>query len=152
MDYHEDWIRFLNINIIVWTKRLLNTKWALRKLLLLTRDGMWRLDTCYVDSNAFLSDGSLHLSLRWLFLHLHVCMLSRFSPVQCLVTPWTAALHAPLSMTSSRQEYWSGLLCPLSMIFITQGLNPVIMSPALADRFFTTGITWEAPSYTKSML
>ena len=152
MDYHEDWIRFLNINIIVQTKRLLNTKWALRKFLLLTRDRMWRLEMCDLDSNAFLSDESLHLSFRWLFLHLHVCVLSGFSRVQFLATPWTAALQTPLSMTSPRQEYWSGLLCPLSMIFITQGLNPVIMSPALADRFFTTGITWEAPSYTKSVL
>ena len=25
------------------------------------------------------------------------------------VTPWTAALQAPLSMDFSRQEYWSGL-------------------------------------------
>ena len=28
------------------------------------------------------------------------------------VTPWTAALQAPLSMEFSRQEYWSGLPFP----------------------------------------
>ena len=28
------------------------------------------------------------------------------------VTPWTVACQAPLSMGFSRQEYWSGLLCP----------------------------------------
>ena len=28
------------------------------------------------------------------------------------VTPWTVDLQAPLSMGRSRQEYWSGLLCP----------------------------------------
>ena len=28
-----------------------------------------------------------------------------------LVTPWTAACQAPLSMGFSRQEYWSGLSC-----------------------------------------
>ena len=39
-------------------------------------------------------------------------VLSRFSHVQLLVTPWTVALQVPLSMGFSRQEYWSGLLCP----------------------------------------
>ena len=29
-----------------------------------------------------------------------------------LVTPWTVAGQAPLSMGFSRQEYWSGLPCP----------------------------------------
>ena len=29
-----------------------------------------------------------------------------------LVTPWTVACRAPLSMGFSRQEYWSGLLFP----------------------------------------
>ena len=29
-----------------------------------------------------------------------------------LVTPWTVALQAPLSVEFSRQEYWSGLPCP----------------------------------------
>ena len=35
-----------------------------------------------------------------------------FSHVQLLVTPWTAAYHAPPSMGFSRQEYWSGLPFP----------------------------------------
>ena len=30
--------------------------------------------------------------------------------VRLLVTPWTAAYQAPLSMGFSRQEYWSGVL------------------------------------------
>ena len=34
------------------------------------------------------------------------------SPVQLLVTPWTAAHQAPLSMGFSRQEYWSGVPLP----------------------------------------
>ena len=29
-----------------------------------------------------------------------------------LVTPWTAAYQAPLSMGFSRQEYWSGMPLP----------------------------------------
>ena len=31
------------------------------------------------------------------------------SSVRLLVTPWTAAYQAPLSMGFSRQEYWSGM-------------------------------------------
>ena len=42
----------------------------------------------------------------------HVCMLSCFSRVQLLVTLWTVACQAPLSMGFSRKEYWSGLPCP----------------------------------------
>ena len=34
------------------------------------------------------------------------------SPVRLLVTPWTAAYQAPLSMRFSRQEYWSGVPSP----------------------------------------
>ena len=34
------------------------------------------------------------------------------SCVRLLVTPWTAAYQAPLSMGFSRQEYWSGLPLP----------------------------------------
>ena len=33
-------------------------------------------------------------------------------PAKLFVTPWTAALQAPLSMEFSRQEYWSGLPFP----------------------------------------
>ena len=32
--------------------------------------------------------------------------------VRLLVTPWTAAYQAPLSMGLSRQEYWSGVPLP----------------------------------------
>ena len=39
-------------------------------------------------------------------------VLSYFSPVQLFVTLWTITHQAPLSMGFSRQEYWSGLLCP----------------------------------------
>ena len=39
-------------------------------------------------------------------------LVSQSCPI--LATPWTAACQAPLSMGISRQEYWSGLLCPPS--------------------------------------
>ena len=39
-----------------------------------------------------------------------------------LVTPWTVAHQAPLSIVFTRQEYWSGLPCPspVSVIFIAK--------------------------------
>ena len=79
-------------------------------------------------------------------------MLSCFSQVQLLVTPCTIALQAPLSMGFSRQEYWSGLPCPLPGVLPNSGIKHVsLRSPALAGRFFfffffflTTSPTWEA--------
>ena len=45
-------------------------------------------------------------------------LLSHFSRVQLLATPWTAAHQAPPSMGFSRQEYWSGLPLPPLEIFL----------------------------------
>ena len=39
-------------------------------------------------------------------------LLSCFSRVWLLATPWTVAHQAPLSMGFSRQEYWSGVPLP----------------------------------------
>ena len=72
-------------------------------------------------------------------------MLSRFSRVQLFVTLWTIAHQPPLLMEFSRQEYLSGLLCPLAGDLPDPGIKPVsFMSPALAGEFFTTGATREA--------
>ena len=53
-----------------------------------------------------------------------------------LETPWTVALQAPLSMTFSRQEYWSGMpfLPPGDLPY--PGIKP--MSPFLAGGFFSS--------------
>ena len=50
-------------------------------------------------------------------------MLSCFNCVQPLVTLWTVACQAPLSMGFSEQEYYSVLPCILQGIFLTQGSN-----------------------------
>ena len=61
-----------------------------------------------------------------------MCVLSRFSHVQLFATPWTVAHQAPLSMVFSRQEYWSGLLCPPSGDLLDPGIEPPSpASPAL---------------------
>ena len=49
-------------------------------------------------------------------------------------------------MGFSRQEYWSGLLCPPPGDLPDPGIEPESpTSPALAGGLFTTSATWEAP-------
>ena len=65
-------------------------------------------------------------------------MLSRFSRVRLFVTPWTVAHQTPPSMGFSRQEYWSGLPCPLPGDLPDPGIEPAFLkSPALAGGFLT---------------
>ena len=52
-----------------------------------------------------------------------------------LVTSWTVACQASLSMPFSKQESWNGLPFPLPRDLPYLGIEPA--SPALADRFFT---------------
>ena len=52
------------------------------------------------------------------------CVLSHFSCVWLSVTLWTAACQAPPSIGFSRQEYWSGLLCPPPGDLLDPGLEP----------------------------
>ena len=55
--------------------------------------------------------------------------MKSLSRVRLLVTPWTAAYQAPLSMGFSRQEYWSGLPLPSPGDLPKPGMEPA--SPAL---------------------
>ena len=62
-----------------------------------------------------------------------------------IVTLWTVAHQAPLSLGLSRQEYSSGLSCPPPGDLPDPEIEPEsLMSPALAGGFFTTNSTWEA--------
>ena len=64
--------------------------------------------------------------------------------IQLFVAPWTVARQGPLSMGSSRQKHWSGLLCSPLEDLPDPGIEPMsLMSLALAGGFFTTGATWE---------
>ena len=63
-----------------------------------------------------------------------VCMCLR---CPTLVTPWTVAHQAPLSMEFSRQKYWSGLPFSPPGDLPNPGIEPTcLMSPALAGGFF----------------
>ena len=79
-------------------------------------------------------------------------MLSRFSRVRLLVTPWTIARQAPVSMGFSRQEYWSGLPCSPPGDLPNPGIQPQsLTSLALAGGLFITNATWEAQKVMKGM-
>ena len=61
------------------------------------------------------------------------------------VMPNQAAHWAPLSMEFSRHGYWSGLPFSSPEDLPNPGIKPTsLVSPAVAGRFFTTSVTWEA--------
>ena len=74
-------------------------------------------------------------SRTWNWLCTHAQLLSH---VWLLVTPWTVAYQAPLSMEFSVQERWSGFPITSPGDLPSQELNPSVKSPALAGRFFST--------------
>ena len=65
-----------------------------------------------------------------------MCVYARTRSCPTLLTPWTLAHQASLSMGISRQEYWSGLPFPTPGDLPDPGIKPT--SPTLAGRFFTT--------------
>ena len=110
-----------------------------------------RLQSFYKETEAHRSDitcpRSCTVSLAGRFSLLSLCT-SALSRVWLFVTPWTVAHQAPLSMGSSRQEYWSGLPCPPPGDLPDPGIEPPsLKSPALAGGFFTTSVTWEASPF-----
>ena len=68
-----------------------------------------------------------------------------FSHVPLFSAPWTVACQAPLLMEFSGKNTGAGCHFLLQGIFLTQGSNPHVASPALAGGFFTTSFNWEAP-------
>ena len=63
-------------------------------------------------------------------------LLSHFSHIQLLATPWIVAHQAPLSKGFPRQEYWSGLPFPSPGELLNPGVKPA--PPAVGGRSFTT--------------
>ena len=79
------------------------------------------------------------------FTRMHACVLSCFSPVRVFATLWTMALQAPLSVTFSRQEYWSRLPGPPPGYLPDPGIKPkCLTSPAFVGGFSTSSTIWEA--------
>ena len=75
----------------------------------------------------------------------HACSIAQ----SCLtLTPWTVARQAPLSMGFSRQEYWSGLLCPPPGDLPDPEIEPRSLTfPASASGFSSSSAVWEAPVF-----
>ena len=74
-----------------------------------------KLQELMLDREAWHAAGMAHKRVghNWASeLNCTVGMLSRFSYVWLIVTIWTVAQQAPLSMEFFKQEYWSGLPCP----------------------------------------
>ena len=79
--------------------------------------------------------------------HHFIC---KYSPCAPLKTWWTVTRQASLSMVFSRWEYWCGLPCLPPEDLPNPGIEPMsFMSPALADKFFTTSATWEVLHFNR---
>ena len=66
-------------------------------------------------------------------------LLSHFRHIQISVTLQTVIFQGPLSMGFSRQEYWSGLLCPPPEDLPDPGIEPTSpVSPVLQANFLPT--------------
>ena len=61
-----------------------------------------------------------------LYFILLLLLLSRFSRVRLLATPWTAAFQALPSMGFSRQEYWSEVRLQFQMFTVSDILMCVV--------------------------
>ena len=72
--------------------------------------------------------------------------------VQLFVTLQTVAQQAPPSMEFSKQEYWSGFLCPPPGDLLDAGIKPVsLTSAALGRGFFTNSATWKGITNSMDM-
>ena len=81
----------------------------------------------------------IFLRIQLLFYSVTQSFSTLSSPMDC--SPW-----ASLPMEFSRQEYWSRLSFATPGHLPNLGIKPAaLVSPAWAGRFFTTGVTWEAP-------
>ena len=77
----------------------------------------------FYDAACVTEEGIIFLNLQ---AFIYFGLVAKSCPI--FVTPWTADLQAPLSMGSSRQEYWSGLPFSSPGIFLTQGSNPRLLN------------------------
>ena len=93
------------------------------------------------------------ISCRNTYFHQVLHAYSKLTYSCLCVTPWTVARQAPLSVTFSRQEYWSGLPCPPPGDLPDPGVEPAsLMSFALVGRVFTAGgcyCQWSTPEDTE---
>ena len=93
-----------------------------------------------------LKDKILAKKCTWKRIYRVSCVLCRFSQVQLLVTLWTISSPAFSVhwILQARILEWVAVLFSRGAGIPDPGIKPTsLMSPALADRFFTTSATWE---------
>ena len=90
-----------------------------------------------------LNPGLAHCRQTLYRLNLHGGLVIKLC--RTLVTPWTVARQAPLSLGFSRQEYWSGLPFPSPGALPHPGIKP--LSPALQ----TDSLRTELQIFTKAV-
>ena len=131
---------------------LLDSNWNIGSSLGLQPAGIWTgtytviypespvgpLQTLDHVGQLLITDLTLSLSLyisMYTYNNIHSAHAQSLSCVQLFVTPCTVAHQASLPMGFSRQEYWSGLLWPLSGDLPNSGIEPISpSSPALAGK------------------
>ena len=65
----------------------------------------------------------------------------------------TEVREAPLSMGLPSQDYWSGLLLPSPEDLPDPKIELAsLMSPVMAESFFTTSVSWEAQVLLRHLL
>ena len=88
----------------------------------------------------------------YLFHRLQNCVLRCFSHVRLFVTPWTVASQAPLSVGSSRQEYWVGCHFFLQGVFLSQGSNPSLLCLLHCRWILNLLSHWGSPPKSQELL
>lgn len=95
----------------------------------------------------------LMLLIRELSFHLNVFSNPMYFKINICDNFRTFSLYDPLDCSSARllclwdcpgSKYWGGLLCPLPGSPDPEIASSSLTSPALVDRFFTIGTSWEA--------
>ena len=85
----------------------------------------------------------------YIHIHFYVILHAVLGSVWLFATPWTVARQASLSMGFSRQEYWSGLPCPLPGDLPNPETEPASpVSPEMAGGFFYPWVIQERPTHT----
>ena len=80
------------------------------------------------------------------------------SRVQLLVTPWTAAYQAALSMGFSRQEYWSGVPLPAAAKSLqscptpTDPMDCSLPGSSVHGIFQARVLEWDAIAFSRSQV
>ena len=107
-----------------WSFKSLEDFWLLygRSVAIL----IWSLHYKYVTHFCHLLWESLLLKISYCYLVTSV-MCDPMDFTSLCATLWIVAYQASLSMDFSRQEYWSGLPCPLPGDLPNSGLNPGLL-------------------------